>query len=766
MTFDRSDEIDAVCQQMRWADYYRGQNRALINGLSNGEPPISPEDASEQGVEVNYSDLSLTRAAHDARSQLANAFMKPGNYFKCTTDMGSLHRRSDYGAIVTREMNRIMKRSIPYFEKYRSTFALDVLHGIGPGVWQNPDKWCPKTVGIDDVFIPGGTTLDMDDLPFYAIRHSWTAPQLIRKIRAPQLDPGWNVPLAEACLEWIDQQTQALIGSTYQDMWSPEKIQERVKSDGCQYAGDQVPTLNVFDFHFWHDDGKVAGWRRRIILDAWSAPNISGGQVTATRRTEKPFGSDYKGQFLYSSGNDVYSSSRQEVISFQFADLSAVGPFKYHSVRSLGFLLYAICHIQNRMRCKFTESVFEALMMYFRVKTEADMQRALKVKLWNRGFIDETLEFVPANQRFQVNAQLVELGLKMNDQQISDSASSYTQNNNFSRDRTEKTKFQVMAEVNAAQSLVSAGLQQAYMYQEMGEDREILRRFMKADSTDPDVKTFRAACLRQRVPERIMIPEAWDCRHERVMGNGNKTQEMTIAEFLMSNREKFDPESQRTILHDVTLAVSDNAGLADELVPMKAMHVSDSKHDAQLAIGPLLQGFPVDIRSGMNHQEYCQEILRGMAMQVKKINDRGGVATQAEIEGLVNAGHHTEEHIKLLAQDEKQNPLVKQFGDVLGRIMNETKAFAQRLAQQKQQAQQNGNGQLDPKDAARVKGMMIQAQTKSQLAKSSHAERTAQKRLSFEQQLKQKEQQHQADIAAKDLETASEITRNRLRSTE
>jgi len=772
MNWDHSDYVDSVCTQLRQSDYYRGQNRALIDQLANGAQPFSPEEADENGIEVNYNDLSLTRSAHDGRSQLANAFMKPGNYFKCTTDMGPGHRRADYGAIVTREMNRIMKRSLSYFECYRSKFALDILHGIGPSVWQNPDKWCPKSVGIDDVLIPGGTTLDMDDLPFYAIRHSWTAPQLIRKIRAPKVDPGWNIDLAEACLEWVDKETQYLMGSTYQDMWSPEKLAERMKSDGAPYASDQVPTIDVFDFHFWHDDGKVAGWRRRIILDAWSDPTMAAGQVTQSRRSAvngfrgRQFSKDFQGQFLYTSEDKVYSSKREEVIAFQFADLSAVGPFKYHSVRSLGFLLYSVCHIQNRLRCKFTEAVFEALMMYFRVKTAEDMQRALKVKMWNRGFIDETLEFIPAKDRFQVNSGLVELGLKENQQLISDSAASYTQNNNFSRDRTEKTKFQVMAEVNAAQSLVSAGLQQAYLYQEMGEDREIMRRFMRKNSTDPEVMEFRANCLRQRVPERVLIPEAWDCKHERVLGTGNKTQEMTIAQFLMENMVKFDPESQRQILHDVTVSVSDNAALGDELVPMKAMHVSDSKHDAQLAIPALLQGFPVDIKTGMNHQEYVQEILKGMAMQVKKINDRGGVATQQEIEGLVNAGHHVEEHIKIIAQDEKEKPLVKQFGDVLGNIMNQVKAFAQRLHQQRQQAQQNGNGKMDPKDLAKVQAMQLQAQTKAKLAQQSHAERTAQKRISFQQKLAQDAQKHQADIAATDLATASEIQRNRLKSME
>lgn len=775
MLFERSDEIDQLVQQMRLSDYWRSTNRALIDLAANGAPPWSPEEAEENGIEVNYSDLAMCRAAHDSRSQMSNAFIKPGNYFRCTTDMGDPNKRGDWGSIVTREISHIMKRSIPYFEKYRSTFALNTLHGIAPGVWANPDIWRPRSVGIDDVLIPGGTTLDMDDLPFYAIRHSWTAPQLIRKIRRPNVDKGWNLPLAEACLEWIDQQTTLLQSNIYPDMWSPEKQAERMKSDGAVYAADCVPSLRVFDFNFWDDRGDVAGWRRRVIIDAWSDPTMAGGKVIGgTRSLDRPFSKEFKNQFLYTSGDEIYSNSRQEVISFQFADLSAVAPFKYHSVRSIGFLLYAVCHIQNRMRCKFTESVFEALMMYFRVKSEEDMQRALKVKMWNRGFIDETLQFIPANERFQVRADLVELGLRMNDQLIADSSSSYNQNANHSPDQTEKTKFQVMAEVNAAQSLVSAGMLQAYQYQEF-EDREILRRFMRPNSADPEVRTFRANCLRQRVPEEILTPEAWDCTHERVLGTGNKTQSMQIAQFLMDNYMKFDPESQRKILHNVTTEVTDDSAFSDSLVPMNAVPVSDSKHDAQLALPALMGGFQVDIKTGMNHIEYIQEILKGMAMTVKKINQRGGVATQDEIEGLVNAGHHVEAHIKILAQDEEQKGVVKQFGDVLGKIMNEVKAFAQRLQQQREAAaKQNGNGQ-DPQEMAKAQATVIQAQNKAKLDQESHAERTAQKRISFEQTTKQKAEAHQqqlqheaqrqqVEVAGADLKTASEIHQSQARA--
>jgi hypothetical protein len=272
-----------------------------------------------------------------------------------------------------------------------------------------------------------------------------------------------------------------------------------------------------------------------MVLDEWMYQGS-----TMTRNGKVDFA---KNQYLYDSKSRVYAPRRENIFACQFADLSAVAPFHYHTVRSLGFLLYAVCHMQNRLRCRFNESVFEALTMYFRVKNMDDVQRALKVNLVNRGFIDESLEFIPAQDRFQVRADLVQLGLVQNQQLMESNVASYRQNPDFSADTVEKTKFQVMAEMNAQTQLVSGALGQAYQYQNF-EYMEVFRRFSKKGSKDPDVLSYQAACLHQGVPEETLYnPDAWEVESERVMGGGNKTMEMAIAQQLMQYRNLYDPQA-------------------------------------------------------------------------------------------------------------------------------------------------------------------------------------------------------------------------------
>jgi hypothetical protein len=743
MNFDSAQQLDSICWSFRMADYPRSRDRADINNLFNGGPPFPLDTAQSGNISVNVNFLEPTRLAHDARSQFYQAFLKPGNYFKATTDMGAQHKRLARATVVTKEISKLMKRSLPYTECFRSKFALNVLHGIAPAGFRDADAWCPEPFGVEDVMVPSGTLLTMYNLPFFAIHRSFTGPELIRLTRGPKVDPAWNMALVDACLKWIDQESATLMGSTWPEVWSPEKTEERIKGDGGFYAADNVPTIEAWDFYYWNDDKKVSGWNRRMILDAWSTPaSVNAGMVRKT-------GDIYKDdkQFLYNPGTRKYADKREQIVNWQFADLSAVAPFRYHSVRSLGYLLYAVCHLQNRLRCAFSESVFEQLMIYFRVNSSNDMQTALKIEMVNRGFIDNSVEFIKAADRYQVNANLVQLGLNENANLINRNAATNTQTRQDSPGSEKPTATQWMGEEAKVTQLVSAGLTQAYLYQ-VPEYREIFRRFCRKNSSDPDVQRFQAACLRQDVPEKMLTPEAWELEPERVMGAGNKTLEMSIAQQLMQFRNLYDPEPQRAILRDFTLAITDDAARADAYVPEQPMKVSDSVHDAQIVAGVLMQGLPVGLKTGMNHIEYVETLMASMAMVVQKISQqKQGVATMDELAGLGNMAQHIGQHIGQIAQDENEKARVKKYGDQLSKMMNLVKAFAQRLQEQmKKQAEGNGQGGPDPEVLAKIEATKITAEAKAANTRESHAARTAQRQVQFEMEQQQKEQQHALDL--------------------
>ena len=325
--------------------------------------------------------------------------------------MGSEHKRGLWGSIVTKEANRPLKDSIGYFEAMRSKFASLVLHGIAPTVWENPDKAIPRAIGIEDALLPGNTLLGFENLPFFVLRRSFTGMELQRATMGAKCAPGWNMPLVKRCLEWMDKEMIGLNTQNWKDWWSPEKLEERIKENGFAYASDECPTLDCFDIYGYMEatEKQPAGWVRRIIIDGYDNPPAGSGKFNADfKKMLDAEGKDIAkagpNDFIFSSGAKTIADTWQNIVGFQYADLSAVSPFRYHAVRSLGWMMYASCHIENRLTCKIYESAFEALMQYFRVNSSDDVQRALKFELANMGFLDDTITPVPAAERWQPNA--------------------------------------------------------------------------------------------------------------------------------------------------------------------------------------------------------------------------------------------------------------------------------------------------------------------------------------------------------------------------
>jgi len=748
MEFKNAEQVQQICWEMRCADWPRDLNRTRINGLNNGQPPYTDEEVEANNININVNFLESTRLMHDARMQAQQAILKPGNYFRATTDAGAGSKRTLRQNLMTSVINRRMKKSLNYYENVRSKIALNVLHGIGPSCWENNDRWCPDPLGVEDLLIPANTYVTFKNLPFFCILRSLTAPELIRLTNRDKVDKGWNRGLVNQCLEWIDRESMALMGSNWPDTWSPSKTEERVKGDGGYYMGDQVPTIDVFDFYYWSDEGDHEGWRRRMVLDDWSTPASQGASASFSRNSAVEFG---RNQWLYNPGNRVFAEQREHIFGCTFADLSAVAPFRFHSVRSLGFLLYSVCHLQNRLRCEFSRAVFESLLMYFRVKDADDAERVLKLELAQRGFIDDSVEFIKAADRYQVNAGLVELGLKENGSLISSNASSFSQSSQTNQGSERKTKFQVMAEINQATTLIAAAVQQFLTYQKQ-EYREILRRFLRKDSRDIDVVTARKELLRE-IPDRMMVPEAWDAEPEQTLGAGNKTLEMAQAEQLANFRPMYDPEAQRKILRDITLAITDDPARAMDYVPEQP-HISDSVHDTQLAFGSLMQGVQVAVRPGLNSVEVVGTMLQLMDQKIKAL---GPMGSMPDIAGLQNCAQYANGFIQLLGQDKEMQGTARAMAQVLSKLMNLVKAMAQRLQEQMKKAQsQQGNG-ADPKDMAKVQAMMMQAKVKAQNARESHAEKTAQRQIQFEQQMKQDSMRTQLELKRKAAESGLEL---------
>jgi hypothetical protein len=767
MDFTDARALDMVAGDLVWSDFQRAYNRARINGLLNGDPPFNRQEKESAKVVTNLNDLVGTSLAHDGRAQMNNGLLQQGQYATCRTDWPSVETRDKISSIVEKEFNRPLLDSTDYFECIRAEAGQLIAHGMGTSVWENPDYMIPTEIGMADLLCPTNTRIGFKNLPFIFLRRSFTGMEFAELYRKDKVDPGWNRDMIKDCLKWVSKQMTTGLDSQTTAFYRPEQWEEENKQDAGWYAPDRCPTIDVFDIYGYREaHGKYpAGWVRRIMLDQWSGtgnPPAKGG--TPERRTDGVLKKVKKGDFLYTSDANPVCSTWNNITSVQYGDLSAVFPAMHNSVRGLGWIVYSLCHIQNRLKSRFYDSVFEQLLQYFQVSSMDDVARAMKVELAQMGFIDETIKMVKAQDRWTPDYPFVEGGLGMLQNDIQNNSKAWTQNSTGGNEKTEKTKFQYMAELQRMNVLVSAAMNQMYFYQKQ-QDREMFRRFCRPNSRDPIVRRAREQCIRQGVEEKwINNPDAWDVQHERMMGQGNQTLEMMVSSELLQMVPGMAPEQQVKAKRNHVNALTHNPQMAIEYFPDKQDENNLAGMQARTDFNTMLGGIPVPpVPAQVNRIEYAVELLKQFGQRVETREKSGGMVKPDELQGLKLTANCLAQNIQIIEQDKTMAPVAKKMSEELGKITNLIKAFEQRLqaaAKKQQEAQQqNGDG---GEQMAKVAAPIIMAKTKAKIKEAEAQQKMQHKDAQFKQQLHHEAIKTRAGIAKMDLETAAGIKRNRV----
>lgn len=781
MKFDNASSCEEVIWQMRLSEQVRAEDRTIILGAANGNPPFDEATAEENDIQVNVSDLSLVNLLSGARRQWNNNYLKPKHFFTLTPDVGPSHKIAEWSSKVTKNANRVLKRNRRMVGQIRATGGNAVLSGIGPVNWRDRQTVIPTPIPVGSLMIPSETEVDeFDNLSYFAIFREYTAAQLWDMTHGPKTDPGWNMKLVQAQWEYIKDELRKSPNSlAYQYM--PERIEELMKQDKGYMGTDAIPTVDVWDFYF-REEEEGKGWYRRIILDWNVGQDVSGYKDHMPPSRNQVDGAS---SFLYTSRNRKFANSVSEIIHCNIADCSAYFPQKYHSIRSLGWMLWGVCDLQNRLHCKFNEAVFEQCMWFFQTASNNDLIRLKKANFAHMGVIPQGIKFLTAAERFTPNMQLLNMAFARNRQLMADSSTSYTQQYDEGEGGRGRTATETMAIVNATQSLASgiaelSSTYEAFKYQEM------FRRLCLKYSRDPMAREFRKRCLQDGIPEKMLEADLWNIEPEQPIGGGNKTLQMAQVQFLNNIRKNLPPDGQRLVDYLSVEAATDQPDLAERMAPIgKDKPISNSTHDAQLATDRLLRGLPFNAPKEAVFEDYVIVWLHDMGSVIQRIMQRGGLATVDELAGLYNLaqgqkdanGDPTaciaqflaimENQIGQGAGDQDDSAKLKQYQDAFGQLMNHLKGLTQRY-QEAARKQAGGNGQpaggVDPKEAAKVQAMMIQAQAKAQNLRESHAIKTQQRQTQFQLEQQRKDAETQAQIEREGVVTRHELMRERLKS--
>lgn len=745
MSFNSPDQVYTVLDTIRSNGAWRSRNRARINALFNGDPPYTAEEARDNRIETNVNFLEATRILHQSTQQFTKAFMQPERYFSVSLDFGPSFKRSTWSSIITKRLNRTLKRSSKYLSVLNNQFASAVLHGPGPVTWIKRSDWCPTFRGVDEMLIPTDTLQDLENLDHFGVSMRFTATELMRVIATQNPDPGWNVDLIRTLIQSLTRSaTQAVSQESAFDWTNYERLQEFIKQNAGYWSSDAVPVVRCLDFYYQEPSSKGGepAWRRKIIID-----KASVGMAELT--------SDAGMQWLYDGGTRSYGNSVSSILHCQFADGCVVPPYRWHSTRSIGFLLYGVGHLMNMLRCKWTDATFESMLWYFRNVSEGDKERLEKVDLRHLGIIPQGLDFVPGQERHTIDPNLLNAYLGSNRQLMAESSASYVQDVE-QRGNTPPSATQIIADVNASNALIGSMLTRAYTLQLPGY-REVARRFCVSDH--PDCTKFRDACVQDGVPAEVFKRfEDWDIQAEKLMGSGNKMMAIAQADRLWAIRPTLKPKAQEEVQRIYIAATTDDPAMADALVPREPEQESQSVQFATLAWGTLMLNQKVVLPSYLNRIEYAATLLQMVDVEMQRIEQNGAIPSADKVFGLVNVLGTVEQIAIEISQDQELKPIVDEFEAVLERAAVFLKKYIQAIQEQAAQSA-DGQGGLTPEDQAKINAILITAQAKARIAEASAQQKRQQKEVAFVQDQLRKDASLAGELAAGDLRTKADIVR-------
>lgn len=735
-------------------------NRAKINSLFNGDAPDTEQERREQNLKTNANWLEGTRIISNATNQLNNALTKGDRYFTVRLDVGPAHMRSIWGEEITLGINKELKRCRDYKSTRESANAQVALHSIGPVVWRNRRSVVPDVCGIDDLLMPASTLTSFTNLDRFAIYREMTWGQLYDQSQGDFKDSGWNKDYITALLAAL---YKTPLQPTYQgNRWLfPEKIQEDIKEGSSQMGASSLPKFLAWDFFFRNEE--TGKWNRRMIPDY---ANIAVGQMKGDRL---PINQNQ--DFVYS--RDDYADSWQEIFHCYIGNCSNVAPYRCDSSRSIGYLLYGVCMVQNKLRNRLYDHMFQQLLTWFRNVSEDHREKIGLIDLQNFGILPDGVSMVTAGERHVADWNLILMGLNQGRQLMSESSAGFIPD---AAGESEKamTAREVMVRQAAAVTMTSAVLNQLGE-QSKYEYREICRRFCIKDNRDPMAVRFRKRLQERGIPLAILDAERWDVIPEQTVGGGNKASELMVTESLMQEMYPISgPDGQRIIARRRYLALTDNADEALMVVPEAPAPPSDDVQYAQMAYSILMLGLPFQVKEGANLIAYTGTLLGLMNMNMQQaqavMQQPQGLPIAADrIAGLFNVAQHAQQQIQLIGQDKNRLPVAKQLFKALNEMMGNLQNMAKQLqALEQQQAQQQGG--IDPETQARIQAMMMTAQTQNQITSDKAQKKQQEKDIAFMAENRRKDLMAHtdaqrkllsthADVVAKDLTTRGELLR-------
>lgn len=728
--------VQDLVRQLVFNDAQRAYKRSRTLGLDDGFPPYHTSKLRELGrpdaCNVNWGTARSHRES--AQGILFDLFSESPTYMTVQTGYGTQDEREEWSRIITEEVDKPFRKDSRWNYVVQNSQKFTVLNGVGPLFFE--DNYCPmpRFIPTGDLKVPEAAKSDTAYWEFASIVMDYLPHELFAFIKDPvsAQKVGWRVPYTKRCI-MSALPKERLSGITLDWEWAQEQFK---KNSFNSYFDSQV--IRVAHC-FWKEfDGRIT----HAIVE----------QETQTPTTDKTTGGT---EYLYI--NVGRFKDWKNVIHPMYYDL---GNGTHYTVTGMGVKMYGALTYENRLLCNLADKAFSPKLLFKPTSTSA-AQKVGMIPKGDYGVLTEQTDVVQTGVAGLMNDGLAMHNVLTN--VVANNLAAYTQSWNQHQGNP-PTARQVMIE---AQNQSRIGATQISRYYEQLDClyQEIYRRMSDLNSPDQMARDFQKRCIARGVP-KAAIAKVDKVEATRVAGQGSKSLRQVSLQSVMGILARLPETGQEQVVSDYIASFVGQSGV-ERYYPRKSKNQmpNDQEADAMQWVGAMKEGVPPVITSSQNPVIYAVTWLSAAAQAVGSV-PKGGDPVKV-LQFVETVAPAALAQMNRFANDPTRQQvykeLMQQFKQ-LSQIHDQLKAKVSQAMAKNNGGNGGGQGQLPPDAIAKIQTAKILATQKAQNMAQSHQQRMRQRDEIHKQNMADRQRDAQLDTAIKDLETASELQRNRLKS--
>lgn len=687
--------IHDECEDMYNDDNESRQDRNTLKTYFGGKPPFTDEELEDLNLRANTNFLTGHQVQADATDQLNSVWTTQKNTFKIklkVVDREQIPFKTRWEAGYTRAFNKILKKSKRIDSHIKSVCGDAATFGIAGLVKKNRQNWWYEHMDQDNILVPKGTELDLEKLTHFCLDTSITISELLRIVKAfgEEEDSGYNISNIKRIIDHCftkegrnkDVKNRMLDAAYDYDDFEWDRLR---RTNG--YI-DKTLRTKVKVYMFFQKDQESGKIAKTIIL---RSPTKYNPEKKGPQSGEKDA---YDYSVLYDKEED-YESMEEVWIPFNM-QTNIAGTVLWEEVIGLGHLNYAIDMALERILNRTVESYDDSMKQIYTVQEGSDVEELENLLIKHNELLPEGVllaenRIVP---RWQESFSLINYFTQLQEKH---GEGNYYNTGDKATDKLE-VQFQAEQQSRAKRITQRVGSFNSRL--------EILGMQLLKSILESDLEEYGSYDIHEELKKELDREEVpWEIANDidnveisvsRIPGDGNDQLQGRLYSHFASNWDKFKPEVQPKILNLMTLIVSNDPDLADELSPVDEWSQPKSQQREALEENniSITQGIKPPIDVSDVDVIHIPIHLQGIQFVTQKIQ-MAGAMTQFDVIAVQELGAHIKQHIDRLAPS---NP--KQAKLFVNELMNLSSQFERVMKEYPPQNPKDPEQQMKQQEAS------------------------------------------------------------------